>query len=625
MCFRTVLRTALVAAAVASSSPLAARPGLPESPDRPSSAAEVLARAKAAAGGSAWDRLRSLHTVATIATGGLEGTVESWDDLRTGRGVTRFELGPLSGAEGWDGEVLWSQDRSGQVRREEGADEVLGAADDAYRRCRGYWFPDRWPAEITSAGAETDDGRTFRVVAVAPRNGRPFSIWVDAASGLVSRFVEASALQTTTTTLSDYRRVGDVLIPFSVRRSNGDSRYDQVVTVQRVELDQALADELFRMPPPPPPDYRFASGAASTAVPFDLVNNHIYVDVRLNGRGPFRMICDTGGMNVVTPTLAAELGLEPQGAVQGRGVGEASEDVGFVPVGTLTVGGVTLDDQLFAVFPLERMADVEGVPLDGLVGYEVFKRFVVRVDYQHRHLTLYEPDHFRYDGTGTVVPFTFAEHLPRIEGSIDGIPGAFDLDTGSRSSLTLLAPFVERHGLHRRSGIETVTGWGVGGPARGRLLRMGSLRLGDVEIPDVVADLSRQRAGAFTDPYLAGNVGGGLLKRFNLVFDYGARTVVFEPNPDAADHDVWDRSGMWLNRSGDVLEIMDVTAGGPAAAAGLAPGDLVLAVDGAPAAEVGLVPLRRRFAADPPGTRVRLRVRRGDTEREVVLVLRDLV
>jgi len=491
----------------------------------------ILERAKEASGGSAWNDLRSRHDVVSLKTAGLEGTAESWDDLLTGRGVSTYSLGPATGASGFDGTVQWSQDQSGQVRREEGTDEVLGGVDDAYRRCLAYWFPERWPGEIAYAGVEKDGDRTFQVVSVTPKDGRPFSIWVDTRSGLIDRIVERTALDTRTTLFSDYRPAGGVEIPYQIRVTNGDRRYDQLISVKSVEFNVKLAEDLFNMPAPPPPDYRFAGTETSTTVPFELVNNHIYVDVFLDGKGPFRVICDTGGNNIVTPTLAQQLGLKPQGALQGRGVGDKAEDVGLVTIEHLSVGGVTLDDQLFFVFPLESYGDVEGVPQFGLIGYEVFKRFVVRIDYENGYevfkrfvvridyeksrLTLFEPSAYHSQGEGTVVPFKFAGHMPQVEGKIDGVPGAFQLDTGSRASLTLLAPFVEKHGLagEHGAGVEAVTGWGVGGAARGRVVRMRSLELGPVAVRDVVTDLSQQAKGAFSDPYVAGNVGTGVLKR----------------------------------------------------------------------------------------------------------------
>lgn len=593
----------------------------------PPTAAQVLARAKAATGGAAWDGLKSSHMRAAIKTSGLEGTVDSWEDMISGHGLSKYTLGPYSGADGFDGETHWSQDPSGQVRREEGGDEVLGGMNEAYRRCLGYWFPERWPAEMTYEGRKEEEGRPFDVVSITPKGGRPFQVWVDVESGLVDHMVEKAAVETQTTYVSDYREVGGVKLPFKIRGTNGETQYDQFITIESVEFNVDLADDLFAMPGPPPVDYQFAEGKSATEVPFYLINNHIYLDVRLNGKGPYRLLFDSGGANVVTPTVAGELGLEPEGALQGRGVGEKSEDVGLVKVEALSVGDVTLKDQLFAVFPLESFGDIEGVPMYGLIGYEVFKRFVVELDYENSRITLNEPATFAYTGKGETVSFKFNGHIPQVEGSIDGVAGLFDLDTGSRGSLTLLGPFVEKHGLEPKSGaaIEAVTGWGVGGPARGKVTRRKSLRLGPVEVKDVVTTLSLQTKGAFTDPYVAGNVGAGVLKRFNLVFDYGKQTIVFEPNANREKPDVYDRSGMWVNVSGEAFEVMDVTGGGAAEAAGIHTGDRIVAVDGKTVADVGLVALRNRFRSEAAGTRIKLRVEREGKEREVTLKLKELI
>lgn len=591
------------------------------------STVEVLARVKQAMGGNAWDSLRTTHVHIKIKTGGLDGTGESWSDLRTGRSRSRYELGPIRGEDGFDGATVWSKDRSGQTRPEQGGDEREGAADEAYRTCMGYWFPDRWPAKVEPAGEKREGARTFQVLRITPERGRPFEMWIDAKTWLIDRTVEKAAMETRTTFLSDYGEAKGVKVPFEQRSTNGEERYDQFVSIESIEFDVPVEDSFFAMPASAPPDFAFGSGITSTVVPFELINNHIYVDVRLNGRGPFRLLCDTGGANVVTPTLAKELGLEAQGALQGRGVGEKSEDVGFVTVDTLQIGDVGIAKQLFAVFPLESFSNIEGVPQYGLVGYEIFKRFAVRVDYENRLLTLTDPAAFTYEGKGTVVPFQFNGHIPQVEGSVDGVPGKFDIDTGSRSSLSLLGPFVERNGFEAklRPKFSCVTGWGVGGAARGRVARAGTLKLGDVTIESPVTELSLQKKGAFTDPYVAGNVGAGVLKRFNVVFDYRNQRIVFEPNANAAKPDVFDRSGMWVNLAGDAFEVVDVTAGAAAEKAGLEVGDRIVAVDGKAASKMTLPELRARFRADPPGTTIPLTVERKGKKLKLKLVLQDLV
>src|SRR3990167_512200 len=136
--------------------------------------AALLAQAKAAAGGEAWNALQTMVWKTRIETGGMSGSAESWEDLLAARWVDRFELGPMKGAEGFDSERPWSQDSSGQSHFEEGGDEREGAANETYRRTLSFWFPDRRPGTVESAGERAEGERRFHVLRVTPSGGRPY-------------------------------------------------------------------------------------------------------------------------------------------------------------------------------------------------------------------------------------------------------------------------------------------------------------------------------------------------------------------------------------------------------------------------------------------------------------------
>jgi Aspartyl protease/PDZ domain len=588
--------------------------------------ATLLARAREAAGGEAWSRVRTLRSTMALETGGLKGRVDSWTDLVHGRYADRYEVGPATGAEGFDGKTGWEQDASGQVRTRDSAAERESAVNEAYRRGRAFWFPERWKAVIESRGTATDGGRTFHVLRITPEGGRAFDLWIDASTYLLDRQVERGATETRTDAFSDYRDVGGLRLPFAYRSTNGDARYDQVGRVEKVDVNPEVADAVFAAPPPPAADFRIAGGKTSTTVPFELVNSHIFVDAKLNGRA-VRLLCDTGGANVITPAVAKALGVKPEGALEGKGAGEESEDIALVKLDSVQIGDATVERQLFAVFDLARLEPAEGAPLPGLVGYEIFKRFVVRIDYGRRLLTLTLPSAFQPDSRAAAIPFRFNEHTPQVDGSVDGVPGTFDIDTGSRASLDLLGPFVEKNGLvaHYKATLEGVTGWGVGGPTRSLLARSRSLKLGGIEVQDVVTMLSLQKKGAFSDVYVAGNVGAGVLRRFTVTFDYEHQRMYLEPTTADPGRDSYDRSGLWLNQGDGCFEVLDVIGGGPGSQAGIRTGDRILAVDGVAAPSLRLPELRLRLRSEPPGTRVRFRVRSGGIEREVSVELRDLV
>ncbi|MGC4123262.1 MAG: aspartyl protease family protein [Myxococcales bacterium] len=605
---------------------LLAAPAAP-APTGPADPSALLAQARLAAGGSAWDAVKSVRSTYTIDAGGMKGTGDFLEDSLTGRFVNHLVLGPATQAEGFDGKTYWLQDASGQPLVQESAEAEESSANLAYRTSLAWYFPGRFPAQLEALPEQADGTRRFGVVRVTPKGGRTFELWLDSATHLIDRTVEHLGADTITTIYGDYREVQGVRIPFLQRSGTGDPKYEQVQTLTKVELNVPVSDESFAVPKPPKPDFTLAKGKTSTVVPFALLNNHLYVDVRLNGRGPYRFLLDTGASNIVTTALAKELGLKTEGAFEGKGVGEKSDDIGLAMVDSVQLGEATFEKQLFAVWDMAELARVEGTRAEGIVGYEVFRRLVATLDYQRGKVTFTLPKAFAYRGKGTVVPFIFNGQIPQVDGAIDGLAGKFDLDTGSRSSLDLMKEFIEKHGLRERypAKVQGVAGWGIGGPGRSAISRAQKLELGKVAVPAPVVELTLQEKGGFVNPYVAGNVGNGVFKRFTVVFDYSRQQVIFEPNAAYAAADTFDRSGLWLNRAEAGFEIIDVYAGSPAAEAGLKAGEIVVGVDGKSAPSLELPALRQRLRTDKPGTRVKLKVRAGEVEREAVLVLRDLV
>jgi membrane-associated protease RseP (regulator of RpoE activity) len=214
-----------------------------------------------------------------------------------------------------------------------------------------------------------------------------------------------------------------------------------------------------------------------------------------------------------------------------------------------------------------------------------------------------------------------------IQATVDGIEGEFEVDTGSRSSLTLMRPFAEAHGLTEKyhATRNVIVGYGVGGPTRGLLFRPETLTIGSLQLHAPVGNLQIEKTGAAADPRSAGNIGGGVWRRFTLTLDYGHQLLYLQPNDDFAAPDAFDRSGLWFERSGtDAVLVDDVLADSPAAKAGLAVGDRITAIDGTPAASLTNAALRDRFKA-APGTVIKLSVSNGAGPHEVTMILADLI
>jgi hypothetical protein len=243
--FRSMLLSALVAAAVCGSASA-------QTADKPAAnPADVLAAAKTASGGTAWDAHTSLHTLLALRAGGFTGEAERWSEIATGRSYMRFELGPMAGVLGFDGKVAWTQEPSGHTRVLDVDSEAQLAVNAAYRDQLAFWFPDRHPAKIVYKGRSPADGGDFDVIGVTPDGGREFELWVNTDTKMIERLVEHEAIATRTEIYMDWRDVQGVKIPFRVRASRGDPKADEIVVIERIEFDGPLSGVPFRRPASP--------------------------------------------------------------------------------------------------------------------------------------------------------------------------------------------------------------------------------------------------------------------------------------------------------------------------------------------------------------------------------------
>jgi PDZ domain/Aspartyl protease len=590
--------------------------------------ADILDANKAATGGSAWDGKGSTVAVYAYSGQGLTGTVTSRADLAHGYWADDAIIGPATQANGYDGEHAWAKDPSGTITLQDGGEQHALAVNDGYRRANLWWRADRGSAEIVDDGEKQDSGATYDVLTVTPKGGKPFDAWFDAKTHLLARIVEKQGTDVFTTSLSNYGVIAGVEVARQAFINSGEAKYDQTMKLTDATFGPALLQSAYGPPKVTVADFSIAGGAKETTFPFHLINNHIYADATVNGKGPYQFIFDTGGLNFVTPTLAGTLGLKSEGQLQGGGAGAAHMDFGLTKVASLRLGGAEVKNQVFVVAPVESMTKIEGVGMPGMVGYETFRRFVTRVDYGRGTVTLILPGAFDPKDAGTAVPLNFNGNTIEATALYNGVSGNFTIDTGSRASLTLNSPFAAAHHLNKDGKtLDAVTGWGVGGPTRSIAMRGDTLAIGPMTIKGPVVELSTDTKGGFAETSLAGNIGAGILKRFVVTLDYEHRVMYLKPtNGAVADLDTFDRAGLWLNLgdNGD-LTVVDVTRGAPADQAGLKPGDEILAVNGKPATGLKLYEVRQMLRDEAPGTVVTFAVKRGSDTKDVPVTLRDLI
>jgi len=461
-----------------------------------------------------------------------------------------------------------------------------------------------------------------------PGAASPVDAWFDRRTHLPMRYVQTIGPKTSTVDVSDYRPVRGLMVAYKTHVDDGQGNLTDAPVTQAL-ADPPGAGARLAKPPSTVHDFSIGGGATQTTVPFELVGVHVYLPVMINGHGPYRFVFDTGGLNLIDPAVAKEAGTAAKGSAQGGGVGSGTESIAFAPVDALKIGDATLRDQLFFVAPTRAGFGISaGEQIDGLIGFEVLARFVTTFDYQNKWIVLQMPSATNALPAGAQsIPFVLDGKQPQFPCTLDAIPSQCTVDTGARTSISLMTPFLATHPqvVPQTSTAVGVNGFGFGGPALGKLGRLASLGIGTLTLTNVVADFSTQQKGAFAAPFVAANVGGGVWKRFTLILDYGKQVMGLVPNAAYGEPDSYERAGLYLLNRGGKYVVLDTRPGTPAEAAGLTKDDTIDTVDGKPASSMSLQALRNLFM-QPPGTVLHLGVtEKGGAQRAITLTLRDFV
>ncbi len=368
-------------------------------------------------------------------------------------------------------------------------------------------------------------------------------------------------------------------------------------------------------------------------VPIEVASNHVYVKVCFGDR-ELQFLLDTGaGQSFFDMGVARATGVQLGRHFTGGGAGAGTIDGAGVINGAITLEGTRLSVPVGGALDLSGLPPREGHVIDGILGYNFIDRYVVAIDYVHQELRLFDAARFDYSGSGTSLPITFAANHPVVETSLrlangDTMSGRFVVDVGAASALALTRPFVDENHLRARitPTVHRVAGGGVGGTVVTDVGRVAALELGGLELRDVVTSLYGDSAGVMSgNGNWIGNIGGDVLRRFTVVLDYRRRRIILEPHASTNEPFEADMSGVTfiLPDSPGRIVVSDVLRNSPASAAGLAPGDTVIAIDGVAPNEARLRELRQRLYHE--GVDVELTFMRAGATTTVHLRTRRLI
>ena len=359
---------------------------------------------------------------------------------------------------------------------------------------------------------------------------------------------------------------------------------------------------------------QFTFGGNVAEIPAAFVGGLIFVPLHVNQSEPCLFVLDsTAASSSIDPTRATELGITP---------GAAAE---------LEFAGVSLKLAALPSASRPNFGTQFGRAYEGTLGRDFFESFVVAIDYARKTVRVYDPATYQYSGKGKAIHPSFAGDMPVVPAKFNTNGKTLEANMGIDTALDASVLFSERYASAHRmlSHVKTIPAMGdlpAGAPADAVLGRMRLFEIESFPVQQAIATFAKQDASPEGGAKLAGEIGGGMLQRFNVVFDYPHQQIIFEPNSERRVDEIEDMSGVSLVATGPGLrrfEVTQVRSGTPGAEAGLQKGDVIAGIDEDPAADLSLMQVRDLFRQ--VGHPYKLTVERNDQTLHLTMKLKRLL
>jgi hypothetical protein len=260
--------------------------------------------------------------------------------------------------------------------------------------------------------------------------------------------------------------------------------------------------------------------------PFRWTPGQIEVQVSFEGRPPIWCILDSGAeISMLDEELARTWKIGPIVRYEGQ---ERIENA------AVRIGSFLLPRQPFTLWALDNFRRQKR-DIRGVIGCELFERYVVTLDFQKQVVILNEPKTYRPPAAARRVPITFDGRLPVIKTALTvrgkKIPARLMIDTGASQALILRYPFATEHHFFGNAD-ETKSSETV---ATGRrpfiTIAVDQLDLDrwTFKTPETTAYGSSSGAGGYTSN--DGLLGNDVLQHFRVSFDYSRSQVILEERP----------------------------------------------------------------------------------------------
>lgn len=379
-------------------------------------------------------------------------------------------------------------------------------------------------------------------------------------------------------------------------------------------------------------------GVDRVEIEFEQYSNLIIIPIKINHSITLKFVLDTGAESIIiTEKLFAdllELNYVREMAINAPGVTDSIK--AFVATNV----NLALDNQLagtsFTILVLQEdyieLSKNLGSEVYGIIGYDIFHRYVVDIRYDDNKLIIRRPETFKPKSYYQEIPLTIANAKPHVPMFIkqknDQDTLLFMVDTGA-SHAALVDVQSSDHLVVPERVIPTRLGHGLGGEIPGTIGRVQECFLGPFHFEDVL--ISIPQSGAYSKAIkrgtLHGTIGGDILTRFNVVFDYVNEKMYLDKSPSFNKPFEYNMSGMTIQAEGDDLEdlkVVYVSKDTPSSDAGIKVGDVVKKINGIHAENISVSEVQQLLKSRPH-KKIRMTILRDKEKIKVHFRLRRLI
>lgn len=293
-------------------------------------------------------------------------------------------------------------------------------------------------------------------------------------------------------------------------------------------------------------------------------------------------ILDTGSGGISLDSLTADLLGIPTIASNRTIRGIAGiKNVRFAYNHTLRLPGLAVDSLDFHINDYEMLSGVYGINIDGIIGYSFLRRYVVGVNFDTKIIQVFAQGPFKYPKNGHLLRPAIASLPMQFARLYDNRPfsARYYIDTGAGLCLLLSQMVVKDSSIFgpQKKMFKTIAE-GIGGKAEMGVTILKKFRIGQYNFRNMPVYIFSDAYNVTSYPFLSGLIGNDLLRRFNMIINYGKSEIHLNPNNSYKEPFDYTYTGFNMYQDEGAVYITDVMPGSPAAKAGLQEGDIIVAL-----------------------------------------------